>query len=79
MISPLYEWGGLDFPPIGGKKKARQCLNHCVCERVRSTRALYKQPPGLKTTNHFNADAFGIHASGSGNDLYSIRLSPLAR
>jgi hypothetical protein len=71
MISPLYEWGGLDFPPIGGKKKARQCLNHCVCERVRR--------PGLKTTNHFNADAFGIHASGSGNDLYSIRLSPLAR
>jgi hypothetical protein len=32
--------------------KARQCLNHCVCDRVRSTRSVYKQPPGLKTPNN---------------------------
>jgi hypothetical protein len=41
--------GGLDFSAYKRKKtKARQCLNHCVCDRVRRTRSVYKQPPGLK-------------------------------
>ena len=40
-------WLGL-FRLRRNKTKARQCLNHCVCDRVRSTRAISKQPPGLE-------------------------------
>jgi hypothetical protein len=41
----------LDFSAIGGKNKGTAVRNHCVCDRVRSTRSGYKQPPGFKTPN----------------------------
>lgn len=33
------------------KTGARLCPKRCGCDRVRSTRLVYKQPPGLKTPN----------------------------
>jgi len=43
--------GMVEFPAAGRKNKRTSVRNHCVCERVRSTRSVYKQPPGLKTPN----------------------------
>jgi hypothetical protein len=40
--------GWLGFPAVGRKNKRTLVRNHCVCDRVRSTRSVYKQPPGLE-------------------------------